>query len=585
MTTPPAVDLLLKHRQIGEIDRQLAALIVELAGGDEDLALAAALASRHTRAGHTCIDLKEVAGGQWPGAPGADAVDLPLPALEGWLARLAASPAVAGRGAAASRPLVLDETGRLYLGRLWQRERSVAVRLRELACRETPESGKLRAVLDELFGDDPRDALPRKAARVAASRHLCCISGGPGTGKTTTVAKIMLALMKTGQAKAGDIAFSAPTGKAAARLQEATRASLRKMYEGETLPEELAVEVSTIHRWLMKSEAERGLAKLLVIDEASMVDIHLMSRVLRALSDSARLILLGDSSQLASVEPGSVFADICAAAASEHSPLAPCAVNLEHNWRFDPGSGIGRLAAAIRCGDSAAAERALEHAPAGSVGFEALADSAAFAALAERFTRRHYAPLVERFRNLDDAAQLASRENPFRHFMALCAHRKGGFGSERFNQHVERGLRAAGLVPANEEFYAGRPIIVTRNDSRAELVNGDTGIVVNAGAGALKVWFPDLKDAQGEPRLVAPQRLPPHESFYALTVHRSQGSEYDEVACIPGPAESQVNTRELLYTAITRAREKVVVHGSRAALKAATECETSRGSGLQDALR
>ena len=586
MTLPHAIEALFRQGHIGEIDRYLAALIAELTGDEDgDVPLAAAMASRNTREGHICIDLKAVAGRHWPGTPEPVSSDLLLPELEDWRARLAASPAVAGPESAASRPLLLDAAGRLYLYRMWQRERSVAARLRELACRETPEPAELQKALDELFGGDPRNALPRKAAHVAVSRHLCCISGGPGTGKTTTVARIMMALTRVGQVKATDIVFAAPTGKAAARLQEATRESLREMHGGGGLPDELAVEVGTVHRWLMQSEAERGRAKALIIDEASMVDIHLMSRVLRALPARARLILLGDASQLSSVEPGSVFADIRGAAASERSPLRRCVVNLEHNWRFGPNSAIGRLAAAIKSGNSGAVEQALQQPQEKSVGFEVLDDSAGFEELAERFTREHYAPLVERFRSMDNAAQFESRENPFRRFMALCAHRGGAFGSERFNRQVEQRLRSLGLVSAGEEFYLGRPIIVTRNDPGGGLANGDTGIVVNCGDDSNKVWFPDLRDAKGKVRLVTPLRLPPHESFYALTVHRSQGSEYEEVACIPGPTDSPVNTRELLYTAATRAREKVVIHGSREGLKSATERETFRGSGLQDALK
>ncbi len=585
MTLPPAIEVLYRQGRIGEIDRHLAALVAELTGEDNgDVPLAAAMASRHTREGHICIDLKEVAGRHWPGTPEPDSSNLSLPQLEAWRTRLEASPAVAGPESAASRPLVLDDTGRLYLYRMWNRERSVATRLWELASRETSEPAELQSALEELFDDDPRNARPRKAAHAAVSRHLCCISGGPGTGKTTTVARIMMALTQVGQITAKNIAFAAPTGKAAARLQEATRESLREMHGGDSLPEELAVEVGTVHRWLMKSEAERGLARVLIIDEASMVDIHLMSRVLRALPARARLILLGDASQLSSVEPGSVFADICGAAASEHSPLKKCVVDLKHNWRFGPDSAIGKLAAAIKSGNSGVVEQVLEQPQERSVGFESLDDSAAFKKLAERFTREHYAPMVERFRSMGGAAQLESCENPFRHFMALCAHRRGAFGSERFNLEVEQRLRALGLASANEEFYAGRPIIVTRNDHNSGLANGDTGIVVNSGEGANKVWFPDLRDEQGNIRLVSPQRLPQHESFYALTVHRSQGSEYDEVAVIPGPAESPVNTRELLYTAVTRARDQVVIHVSRDGLKAAVERETSRGSGLKDAL-
>lgn len=586
MSAFPDVDTLLEHRHIEDIDRHFAALIAERAGGDEEpLALATAILSRHTRDGHTCIDLNDIAGKHWPDTPDAGGGRIKLPGFEDWLGRLAENDAVARADGAASQPLVLDEAGRLYLNRMWQRERLAAIRLRELAGRETSGAADLEAALDELFEkNDPRLELPRQAAHIAASRYLCCISGGPGTGKTYTVAKIIMALIRTGQVEASDIAFAAPTGKAAARLQEATRESLRKMHGGESLPEELAVEVSTIHRWLMKSDAERGLADVLIIDEASMVDIHLMSRVLKALPAAARLILLGDSHQLSSVEPGSVFADICGAARGPHSPLRHCVVNLEHNWRFEKDSGIGQLAGTIKAGDAEATIHALENPDAASTGFENLSGSAGLDALAERFTEAHYAPMVKHFQSLGDAGRLASLEHPFRHFMALCSHRKGPSGSERFNRRVERNLSRRGLISGKEEFYIGRPIIVTRNDHRGRLANGDTGIVVNSGEAGPRVWFPDLREADGSVRLVTPQRLPPHESFHALTVHRSQGSEYDEVAVIPGPAESPVNTRELLYTAVTRARNKVVIHGEREAIKAATERETSRSTGLKDAL-
>ncbi len=699
MSINETVAALRRGGHLVEIDVQLAETIAALARASgaaaaPELALASAIASRQTREGHTCIDLKQVAGQLWP----ASASDAPrLPELEDWLAGLRASPAVAAPDCTEASPLVLDASQRLYLRRMWRKERLVADRLRELAIgpasmpatsdfsapdsgeithpvdhgtpmqadhggdsgttdpkahgtptndQETPKPNGLQKVLDTLFpvgetNAEPADAasvdgqpecqcecdsdsesepkpkpkpepnaLPRKAALIAATRNLCCISGGPGTGKTTTVAKIMAALMKAGGVKAREIAFAAPTGKAAARLQEATRESLQRIRgEIKDLPQDFDVKVSTIHRWLQQSEADRALVKVLIVDESSMIDIQIMGRLLEALPTQARLILLGDSHQLSSVQPGSVFADICGAGADDNSPLRRCAVTLTYNWRFPADSKIGLLATAINEGNSpeawnlltertadetrqAAKERRKDksgQSKQGSndtwVGFEDLEDSAAFEALAQRFTREHYAPMVEGFKRTRETAQLTAAGKPFENFMALCAHRRGAFGSERFNRLVEQLLRGQGLAPAREEFYAGRPIIVTRNDQRTGLSNGDTGIVVDCGEHKRMVWFPDLSAEAGEPKLVNPQRLPPHESFYALTVHRSQGSEYREVAVIPGPAESPVNTRELLYTAVTRARETVVIHGSHKAVEAAIQRKTARGSGLQDALR
>ena len=166
----------------------------------------------------------------------------------------------------------------------------------------------------------------------------------------------------------------------------------------------------------------------------------------------------------------------------------------------------------------------------------------------------------------------------------LCAHRIGAFGAERFNRLVERRLRGLGLVPPDDDFYPGRPILVTRNDPRTGLSNGDTGIVVRDADDRIHVWFPELEDSSGRSRLVVPARLPPHESFFAVTVHRAQGSEYDEVAVVLGPAESRVATRELLYTAVTRARRRVVVYGSEESVGATVEQATERFSGLRDAL-
>ena len=314
-----------------------------------------------------------------------------------------------------------------------------------------------------------------------------------------------------------------------------------------------------------------------------MVDLTLMARVLAALPCGARLVLLGDASQLASVQPGSVFADLCQAG-RDSSPLASCVTELVHNWRFREAGGIGRVAAAIVRGDAEAVLAALT-APADddgdAAGFETLTEPAAFERLARRLAEERFAPALRAARERDGPADGGDPARPFR---VLCAHRVGPFGAERFNRLVERRLRALGLASANDPFYPGRPILVTRNDPRTGLSNGDTGVAVRDADGRTRVWFPELRAADGRPRLVAPARLPPHESFFALTVHRAQGSEYDEAAVVLGPAESRVATRELLYTAVTRARRKVVVHGSEESVAAAVGSVTARASGLRDAL-
>ena len=306
-----------------------------------------------------------------------------------------------------------------------------------------------------------------------------------------------------------------------------------------------------------------------------MVDLPLMNRLIGRLPDTCRLILLGDTDQLSSVEPGSVFSDLCAAGGS--SPLASCVVRLTESHRFDPDRGIGLLAAAVVRGDATAALATLDDPGEGQTERQPLTSAGEF----EQFA----AACADEWHDAYRRAARGAGGDGDRLFPArrvLCAHRRGPFGVGRFNRLVERGLRDRGVLE-NEGFYVGRPIIVTRNDRQTGLSNGDTGVVVADPDGRPRVWFPDLKDGDGPFRL-SPSRLPEHESFFALTVHRAQGSEYDEVAFIPGDPESRVCTRELFYPAVTRARHKVTVLAAAEAVRATVQRTTSRSSGLAERL-
>ena len=658
----PVLDTLHGEGHLADVDLHFGRLIAELdGGGGPELPLAAALASAWTRDGHACLALSEVAGRDWP-RTGAGAVR--LPALEPWIEALDASPIVARPGDGERRPLVLDRQGRLYLERLRTAEQAVADGLRRLAEDDAgvdpkgldaasggriPESGPrpepdgLNATLDRLFPGATPDDRPRAAARTAVLRRLCVVSGGPGTGKTTTAAAIVALLVELGLAASDRIALAAPTGKAAARLQEAVRGQRQALLSRAPALEGFDPRATTVHRWLLHHVRKGLAADALILDEGSMVDLTLMAQVLRALPDGARLVLLGDASQLASVQPGSVFADLCRAGGGrveggnggigpgriaagadraeagigetvtgaagieetreagresvlssssptaldggrppQRSPLASCVVELVRNWRFDERGGLGRLAAAVVRGDAPAAVEALRDPSDTAVELRPLPDAAAFERLAVRFADEWFAPALRKARELRGPPD--EGVGPLPSFRVLCAHRVGPFGAERFNRSVERRLRALGLVRAHDAFYPGRPILVTRNDPRTRLSNGDTGVVLRDADGRAQVWFPELEDAEGGPRLVPPARLPPHESFFALTVHRAQGSEYDEVAVVPGPADSRVATRELLYTAVTRARRRMVVYGAAESVAAAVERPTERSSGLRDAL-
>ena len=615
----PVLDTLYGEGHLADIDLHFGRLIGELdGGGGPELPLAAALASAWTRDGHACLALSEVAGRDWP-RTGAGAVR--LPALEPWIEALDASPIVARSGDGERRPLVLDRQGRLYLERLRTAEQAVADGLRRLAEDDAgvdptgldpasggripggprPEPDGLDAALDRLFPGATPDDRPRAAARTAVLGRLCVVSGGPGTGKTTTAAAIVALLVEMGLAAPDRIALAAPTGKAAARLQEAVRGQRQALLSRAPALEGFDPRATTVHRWLLHHVRKGLAADALILDEGSMVDLTLMAQVLRALPDGARLVLLGDASQLASVQPGSVFADLCRAGGEraeirepaiphsgiakrppQRSPLASCVVELVHNWRFDERGGLGRLAAAVVRGDAPAAVEALRDPSDTAVELRPLPDAAAFEWLAVRFADEWFAPALRKARKLRGPPDEGA--GPLPSFRVLCAHRIGPFGAERFNRSVERRLRALGLVRAHDAFYPGRPILVTRNDPRTRLSNGDTGVVLRDADGRAQVWFPELEDAEGGPRLVPPARLPPHESFFALTVHRAQGSEYDEVAVVPGPADSRVATRELLYTAVTRARRRMVVYGAAESVAAAVERPTERSSGLRDAL-
>ena len=412
----------------------------------------------------------------------------------------------------------------------------------------------------------------RAAATAAVERRLCIVTGGPGTGKTTLAAGLIALLADLGIARAHRVGLVTPTGKAAARLQEAVTTQLDERDLRTKVPAlaGFVPAAGTIHRLLTRPDLRLD---ALVVDECSMVDLPLMKRLIARLPGTCRLILLGDTDQLSSVEPGSVFSDLCAAGSG--SPLAPCIVRLSRSHRFAADQGIGLLAAALVGGDAEAVLATLDAHDEGQTQRQPLASAAAF----DRFAITCVDEWSEHIATLR-AAPAAAPAFPARR--VLCAHRRGPFGVNRFNRLVERGLRARGVFES-DEFYVGRPIIVTRNDRQTGLSNGDTGVVVDDGEGRRQAWFPDLSSG-AERFLVAPSRLPEHESFFALTVHRAQGSEYDEVVFIPGDPASRVCTRELFYTAVTRARRKATVLADEDAVRVSVQRTTSRSSGLSDRL-
>jgi exodeoxyribonuclease V alpha subunit len=587
-----------EHGYFAALDSELARVLSRLAReSDPDVLLGAALASRMVRDGDVCVDLEALADAPIVGEDGEPISDLAFPALGAWREKLLRSSLVSDGSRAT--PLVLDARSRLYLARYHQHETRLASRTLELASDAPKPASPLGPALARLFGPaSPTPDAQRQAAMVSVLRRLSVVSGGPGTGKTTTVVKILALLAQAGPVRAR---LLAPTGKAAQRLSDAVRRGKAELAVADDIRARILDEASTIHRALgLATRSPRGIdnplpADVVVVDESSMVDLPLMRRLLDAIPSSARIVLLGDAHQLASVEAGAVFGDIVeAGAAAGVSPelsrraldvfgealpestdpsraLSDSVTTLQKSYRFDDASGIGGLARAIHEG---APDEALALCKSSSdIDLVELSPAELEQRLARLFLAR-YSALVQ---VQSPAAAWAELDR----FRLLTAHRKGPFGVERLNLLCERALADAGLLnPDVGRFYPGRPVLVTRNDYQLGLYNGDVGIVLGSDSDT-RVYFPR---PEGGERVLVPSRLPEHETVFAMSIHKSQGSEFDEVAVVLPEPKSVLLTRELCYTAITRAKKRVELYGQAASLVTGISRRTRRASGLCDAL-
>ena len=544
---------------------------------DEQVLLAAALAVRAARLGSVCVDLAAVhhtvlGESDEP----LDVSALPWPSPPEWLTACRAGSVVAdGATAPPGRPLRLVD-GLLYLERFWGEEELVRRSLAERAALPPPavDLDALRASLATHFPEQAA-ARQRLAAAVGALRHVTVLAGGPGTGKTTTVARL-LALLAEQPGPLPRIALAAPTGKAAARLQEAVTAQLPAGSRARV------ADAATLHRLLgwrggtfRYGRAERLPYDVVVVDETSMVSLPMMARLLDAVRPQARLVLVGDPDQLASVEAGAVLGDLARAAGRPEPALDTAlaavglptgvvngVVTLEHVWRFD--GTIAAFAQAVQAGDADAA-LALLHRGADDL---TLDPPDALAGLRADVVAAGSA-LAEAAAAGDADAALAALEQ----HRTLCAHRRGPFGVARFSAEVDRWL--ATTRAAVDPWYPGRAVLVTANDYDTGLFNGDTGVVV-ATADGPRVAFA----RGGPPTFYPPSRLGEVAGVHVMTVHRAQGSQVRRVAVVLPPPESPLLTRELLYTAVTRAREHVRILGTPESVRAAVERPVARASGL-----
>lgn len=565
-------------------DVHVARTLAEKVGDtDETVLLAAALAVRAVRTGSVCVDLRTIAAVPVEAArpdvvtvETSSTVDLPWPDPEGWL------DAVGGSALVTEQVLRLDGS-LLYLDRYWREEQQVVRDLLDRLAARPPEvdEGVLEAAVLRVFPAAGYDE-QRAAARAAARQWTTVLTGGPGTGKTTTAAGLLALLVEQHEAVHGRrprIALAAPTARAGARLQEAVATATAAL--GPADQERLgALTASTLHRllgWRPDSSVRfrhdrhhRLPYDVVVVDEASMVSLTMMARLLEALRPQTRLVLMGDPAQLVSVEAGAVLADLVDGfAGREDSPV----VELTRVHRF--GGGIGAIADALRRGDADAVVDVLS---AGWADVE-LVDPADGAALAA--ARQEILTAALAVRQAAEAGGGAAAVAALDDHRLLCAHRDGPYGVTGWNRQVEHLLTEATGVAHYEEWYAGRPILVTANDRGLGLYNGDLGVAVREPDGRLRVHVA----APGGVKGYAPSRLPQVQTVYAMTVHKSQGSQARVVTVVMPAEDSQLLTRELFYTAVTRAQEKVRIIGTLDAVRAAVDRQVQRASGLADRLR
>jgi exodeoxyribonuclease V alpha subunit len=564
------------------LDVELARTLCKLAQcEDRQVALAIALVNRALREGHVCLPLATAAGQPLRDEQG-ELLGLVCPALDTWRDALARSPLV-GRDASRARPLVLDREGRLYLTRYFDHERAVANRLITLSRTPCPAPTLPAMLIDQLF--PPRASGPdlqRAAALASQARMLSILVGGPGTGKTSTCVKL-LALLAAGAAERGEappkVLLLAPTGKAAQRLSEAVGSARDKLPLAESVRAAIPIHALTIHRALraapfgekrFRHDALDPLdCDVVLLDEASMVDLSLMRHLLDALPAHARLIMLGDPDQLAAVEAGGVLSDLCHAASAPESPLAPCLDRLTESHRYSASSGIAQLANRVHAQDADAALGVLRARFTDLTLIEKKLEAPDFPLWQD--ARKAYGGLCR-----DDRAE---RLGALDHYRVLAAHRRGPSGVLQLNGALARAVHG---VRVASEHYAGRPLLITQNDYASKLFNGDVGVEhPSRRGGPLCAYF---RDETGSARELSLARLPAHESVYAMTVHKSQGSEFDEVAIVLPESESPLTTRELLFTAITRARHAVRIYASEHVLRGAIARRVARHSGLVDLL-
>jgi exodeoxyribonuclease V alpha subunit len=610
-----------------ELDLQFARLMVRLAAHANRnearrIFFAAASVSRWTGEGNVCLCLprliKEFEGKE-QAADFSRTTD-----FTDWRQTLENSGVVGKPGD--FKPIILDEGLRLYLYRYWEYEKKLIDFIQNRLNPKKICLGQEELALDKpLLQDTLKRLFPRQEAEyvdwgkiavtAAVLNPFCVISGSPGTGKTTTIAKLLIALLEQGKGRTLRISLAAPTGKAAIRLQEAVKKN-RDLWDcADGLKAAIPESATTIHRLLgsiqgspyFRYNSSRLLPEdIIVIDEASMVDLPLLSKLVQAMAPHARLILAGDKDQLASAEAGTALGDICGNGILNrfsgefieklrsylgdddlsqipqgvNAGMSDCIVELQKNYRFGRNSGIAQASRAVKQGNGKQALAIMKSKSYTDIQWIELTNR-------EIFYRELKNDIVLGFHRylkaIAHGKALVEIFDAFEEFRILCALREGPFGVDAVNSYVERILLRESLIRPDARWYIGRPIMVTRNDYQLHLFNGDVGVIMPdmEENGQPRAFF---RGADGYIRRISPQRLPQHETVYAMTVHKSQGSEFDRVLLILSDWDSPLITRELIYTGMTRAKTSVKIAGNEKLFLAAASRKISRVSGLREAL-
>lgn len=562
-----------EHSIFSDFDIHFAQLMTELAHRrhDELLFFTTALLSYFTAQGHVCLDLTLQAEQIFPVFHETDMEGLQCPPLTSWLEAIHHWSIV---GSPQSyTPLILDQQ-RLYFYRYWDYEQQLARQIHTRLCVPHPYG------LSTDYSDADEQSY---LAHRAASSHFCIVSGEPGTGKTVSILKILIALFK--QNAQYRVALVTPTGQAAAHLKQTlmTHAHLCDC------PPEIRIllpkEVFTLHRLLAiqthlshkRSFSSSLPYDVLIIDEASMVDLSLMTQLTQALPSHARLILVGDPAQLNAIGVGTVLGDLCY---TPSSLLQKQVLSLKKNYRFRSESGIYQLAQSIKQGNSEVALSLLKSKQYPDISWSFLRS---FETLSFLLTES----IIEKFSCYFTEQTPKNLLQSIEKFCILCTNQRGQYGVETLNRLIEQKLMDKGWMNTNTRWYPGRPIVITRNAYTFNLFNGDLGLISRTHSTELQAIFFSKTShpyEQQEIRTFLPHQLPEHETVYAMTIHKSQGSEFEEVLIVLPEHFSPLLTRELLYTAVTRAKQKVSIWGNEQVFKQIVSQKVSRTSGLQEAL-